>query len=521
MPVYYDFNRFIDNISSTVQILIGDKNIAFELIMQKSSQGMDKKLETICLYGDDVRLRQVLLNLLSNAIKFTNEGYIRLTVSFTDSTIKMIINDTGIGILPENLPILFDAFEQFNEQKNRGIEGTGLGLTISKRITEMMGGKIAVESVYGQGTSFHVEIPKILGNPALIDHIDEEEIAIYAPDAKILLVDDNVINLDVMVGLLRIYGIVAETATSGQKAINMLNQNQYDLVFMDHMMPKMDGIMATKIIREMGIDVLIIALTANAVAGAKEMMLNAGMNDYLSKPINRIELSRALKKWLPIKKLLNNPSEMIVSNETEDEKYKAFWDRIEQIDELSVSTGLDRVAGHRRIYEKTLKLMTQEIEKVCKNLNEFLLANDMDNFYIEVHGIKGALATIGAMNLSEKAFDLEIESGKKDAAFCAENLPRLLKRLNNLKLNLKEAFSIINANDTPFIIPPELPYIFERLISSFAEIDLVLIDEEIEKLNALNLSGALKEEIEQIKDLVMMMEYDEAKKRMSQYLDNQ
>jgi len=509
IPVHYDFNAFIYNICSTAQFLIKSKDIVFELIMQEQTP--------ICLYGDDMRLRQVLLNLLGNAIKFTDEGAVRLAVSFTDSTIKMTVSDTGIGIPAENLPTLFDAFEQVNVEKNRTIKGTGLGLTISKLIVETMGGQIAVESVLGQGTSFHVEIPKILGDAALIYHADDKKDQIFAPDVKVLIVDDNEVNLTVAFELLRLYDIAPETATSGKEAIELIKQNPYDFVLMDHMMPEMDGIEATKIVRKMGISIPIIALTANAVSGVKEMMLKAGMNDYLSKPIIRAELTNIIKKWTPPEKLLESPSETTAPGKSKE--YNELWARLEQIEGLSVSTGLDRVDEQREIYEKMLKLMIQEIEKACKNLDKFLRENDMNGFYIEAHGIKGALANIGAMELSEKAFDLEVASGEKDTAFCAENLPPLLERLNGLRLSLKEAFSVIS-NDGPFTIPPELPCIFERLIDAFAEVDLILIDKEIENMNALNLNDGLREEIEKIKDLVMMMNYAEATELIHKLLDN-
>jgi len=512
VPVHYDFHEFINDISSTMRFLIKDKNIDFELTMQEQAP--------LCLYGDDIRLRQILLNLLSNAVKFTDEGKVQLTVSFTDTTIKMTVSDTGIGIPTENIPTLFDAFEQVDVKRNRNKKGAGLGLTITKFITEIMGGQITVESTYGQGTSFHVVIPKVLGDAALIPHFDDKELTIYAPDAKALLVDDNVINLNVALGLLQIYSITSETATSGKQAIELVQQNQYDVIFMDHMMPELDGIETTKIIRKMGITIPIIAFTANAVTGVKEMMLEAGMNDYLSKPIIKTELIHVLKKWLPAEKLLDPPSERTVSLETEDEQHEELWKRIEQIEGLSMSIGLDRLVGQRDIYKKTLKLMIKEIEKACNNLNKFLLAEDMDNFYIEVHGIKGALANIGAMKLSAKAFDLEIASAKMDSAFCIKNLPPLLEGLSTFGMKLKEAFSAINSSpsDDLLIIPPALPHIFERLTDACAETDLVLIDKEMENLDALNLSDALKEEIEYIKDLVMMMNYDEAAEQMHKLL---
>jgi PAS domain S-box-containing protein len=512
VPVHYYFDTFIDSISSVAKFLIEEKDIYFNMIIQEHAP--------VCLYGDDVRLRQVLLNLLSNAIKFTSEGYVRLAVSFTDTTIKFTVSDTGIGIQAKDMPILFEAFKQFDVKRNRDIKGTGLGLSITKTIVEMMGGQITADSAYGQGTSFHVEIPKILGDEDLIKDADDQEIVFCAPNAKVLIVDDNQINLNVASGLLHLCQVTADTALSGKQAIELIQKNNYDLVFMDHMMPEMSGIEATKIIRSMDITTPIIALTASAVVGTKEIMLKAGMNDYLSKPVAKTGLIQMLKKWVSTEKALIPPSEAINFIEVETEEHKKFWEKIEQIEELSLSIWLSMHGNQWDLYKNLLKSMIQEIENCSKCLSEFLSDNDMNNFRIKAHSIKGALATIGATNLSTKALDLEIASIEMDVDFCVLNLPDLLDKLHNLRLSLKEAFSMVNQNNASIeAIPPELPLIFENMIDAFEEIDLLLIDREMENLNALNLCGALKEEVAHIKSMVVMMNYDDAKKKMHTLLN--
>jgi len=512
VPVHYDFNMFIDNIASVVHFLIEDKNLTFKLFMQDEIPPY--------LYGDDIRLRQILLNLLGNAIKFTPEGDVCLLVDATDTNIHFTVSDTGIGIKEEDLTKLFEVFEQVDIIKNRNIKGAGLGLAITKSLVEMMDGRITVESVYNQGSSFHVEIPKVIGDEALIYNADNAEISMCAPDAKILVVDDNIVNLNVACGLLQLYQITAESATSGEQAIELIQQNQYDLVFMDHRMPGMDGIETTKLIRELGINVPVIALTASVIAGAKEILLESGMNDYLSKPIIKNELNHMLKKWLPREKHLSLKVETIAPDKTEDENHKEFWEKIGQIEELSLLAGLNIVDGQRAVYERTLKLMTVEIEKCAKNLNEFLTENDMQNFCIEVHSIKGALANIGAGTLSSKARELEIASDQEDIAFCAANLSGFIERLNNLNHKLKEAFAEKRQNYSPFEIPPELPLIFEKLENAFDKMDFVVINNEIKKMDALNLSNELKEETEQIKDAVLVMDYEKAASIMQKLLHN-
>ncbi|MCL1975410.1 MAG: ATP-binding protein [Firmicutes bacterium] len=509
VPVHYDFGQMIDNIGSMAQFLVEDRGIAFKMLIPQQAH--------VCLYGDDVRLRQVLLNLLSNAIKFTVNGHVQLAVNFGENTLELTVSDTGIGIPPESIPKLFNDFEQADILKNRSTKGTGLGLSISKALVEMMGGYIDVESEYGRGSAFTVNIPFILGDPALIHSVDTNVIAIYAPEAKVLVVDDNSTNLNVACGLLELYSIKVDTAVSGKQGIDKMLQNKYDLVFMDHRMPGLSGVDTTKVIRELGINIPIIALTASAIEGAKEKMLESGMNDYLWKPIIKAELQRILKKWLPAEKLLDPQPDSQNKNKIEamDEEHRKFWRIIEQIEGLSLATGLDRVAGQKNVFEKTLRLIIKEINKSYKNLPEFLSAGDLESFRIEVHGIKSALANIGAMEISALARDLETASDKKDLQYCQNNLLAFLVEIDSLSSKLQKAFSIIRKSGETLQIPPELPNIFKRLTNAFIDIDLVNIDKEVENLDALMLSGELQEKVEQIKDMVMMMDYEGAMDKMN------
>jgi CheY-like chemotaxis protein/HPt (histidine-containing phosphotransfer) domain-containing protein len=517
VPVHYDFNTFIENIDSMLRFLIRSKNIDF--VIRKEGE-MPR-----CLYGDDNRLRQVLINILNNAVKFTDEGSVGLTISVIDTSINFTIRDTGIGIKEKDIPMLFDAFTQVDMRKNRSQEGTGLGLSITKSFIELMGGIITVESVYGQGTVFHVSIPKTLGDETLIHSTGNNEQIIYAPDAKILVVDDNAINLNVARGLLQLHNISAETATSGRQAIEMIQNNHYDIVFMDHMMPEIDGVETTKILRAAGIDLPIIALTANAITGVKEEFLSNGMNDLLTKPINKALLNQVLEHWLPAEKIIKAAynefmtEEALVADENETlgdlkKSPKNFWRKIEQIPGLSVQIGLERISGQRDVYEKSLELTIKEIEKCDKSLNNFLTINDLRNFSIAVHGMKATLANIGAMELSAQAYKLEAAANQVDTSFCVLNLPSFLEGLRNLNSSLVEAFTEIKLNHGPMeissVVPTVLPTILEKLALAFNEMDFLAIDKGIENLNALNPDGALKEEIEKIKFAVLMMDYEGA-----------
>ena len=296
---HYDFSALVNNVNSMAQSLAKSKKLSFILTVEEQVPQY--------LYGDEVRVKQILMNLIGNAIKFTEAGEIRLTVAATDRHIHFAVSDTGIGIAEKDLLLLFDAFVQADITQNRIERGTGLGLTITKSIVEIMGGHITVESKLGEGSTFMVEIPKVLGDEALVHHAAAANTALYAPNARVLVVDDIQTNLSVICGLLELHQIFADSATSGKQAIETIQQKEYDMVLMDYRMPEMDGIETTAQIRRLGINTPIIALTASAAIGAREKMIEGGMDDYLSKPIMTNDLAQMLRKWLPAEKLQELP----------------------------------------------------------------------------------------------------------------------------------------------------------------------------------------------------------------------
>ncbi|MCL2255145.1 MAG: ATP-binding protein, partial [Lachnospiraceae bacterium] len=236
IPVHFLFEPLIDYISSMIIFLIKDnckEDLDFHVNMPSEYPE--------CLYGDDVRFRQILINVLGNAVKFTKAGSITLDINFKDEKMLISVTDTGIGIPKKDLPNLFDAFEQVDSQKNRHHQGTGLGLSITKSLVELMGGRISVESAYGEGSTFLIELPVVLGDKNLIRHEETTFEIVYAPQANVLVVDDRETNLNVVCGLLHHCKINADKALSGPIAIDKAHQKKYDLIFMDHMMPEMDG----------------------------------------------------------------------------------------------------------------------------------------------------------------------------------------------------------------------------------------------------------------------------------------
>jgi len=310
----YDIAQMLQDIEVIGKTRIGDKKVA--LIME-----IDEKIPRL-LYGDSLRIRQVIINIMNNAIKFTDEGSVTITVKLEKQEGKKVqlyfaVTDTGQGIRKQDLARLFDAFTQVDIKKNKGKEGTGLGLAISHQLVELMGGELTVTSEYGKGSEFSfalwegMEGEETIGNFAERKELPEETaenlFTFTAPEARILLVDDNMINQEVAVALLEPFEMQIDVASNGKEALEKVQSVKYDMVFMDHFMPVMDGVEATKQIRALEDayyhELPILALTADAVQGVKEEFLAAGMNDFVSKPISMEEMVRMLKHWLPKEKL--------------------------------------------------------------------------------------------------------------------------------------------------------------------------------------------------------------------------
>ncbi len=294
----YSLKKVCDELISLSRGRLGDKPIEFKTKIDPSIPKV--------LYGDSTRIKQICVNILTNAIKYTKEGWIEFKISgvIKNNICRLIISveDTGIGIKKENIDKLFNKFERLDLEDNITIEGTGLGLAITKKLIELMNGKIVVQSVFGKGSKFTVSIDqRIVKNPTikLDEEINSEEKTIIT-NKRVLLVDDNKINLKVAEKLLESYGIDTESVDSGFAAIEKIQNNQkYDMILLDDMMPKMSGVETLKKLKEISeFNTPTIALTANALTGMKEKYLSDGFNDYLAKPINKEELNRIINKYL-------------------------------------------------------------------------------------------------------------------------------------------------------------------------------------------------------------------------------
>jgi len=290
---YYRLPEQLAKLKAIFEVMFSQMNIAFRC-------RFDENLPAV-VFGDEKRVGQVLTNILNNALKYTPSGQVSFNAYRLDGGLRFDIRDTGLGIKQEDLPRLFRPFEQLDKVKNKNIVGTGLGLAITTRLCHMMGGEITVESEYGKGSCFSVFLRLPEGTEDDLQTPGGDAWCFTAPGARVLLVDDIEINLIVASAVLEDYGITPELAGSGKRALALVEQNEYDIIFMDHMMPEMDGIETTQCIRALpnGKAVPIVALTANAVTGARKLFVERGLNDFLSKPIDASAMGACLVRWLP------------------------------------------------------------------------------------------------------------------------------------------------------------------------------------------------------------------------------
>ena len=414
MENIYELSSFIHDCYSMVAEKAEKKGL--ELIVSCNPKLPSK------LKGDESRLRQVVTNILSNAAKYTEKGSITLSFDSYDQDGKLMlvinVKDTGIGIKEENIEKLFTQFTRLDMEKNRNIEGTGLGLSLAKRLTDLMDGKIEVQSIYGVGSSFTVTIPQqvVDAEPigdfhqkysSLADKAGKYHQSFEAPDAKVLVVDDAIVNLKVIVNLLKSTKIQVDTASSGKQCLEMASQNAYDLIFMDHMMPEMDGIETFAKMRELkdspNENTPVIMLTANAITGVREQFLQAGFTDYLSKPVSGDTLENMLLKHLPKEKCRRSGDLDGKGEETDHpDPLKELSGLYPKVD---LEKGLTVCGGSYDVYIDILKTYA-EIPEGDK-LNELFEQKNIHEYRSRVHGLKSSSLSVGFSELAEQALALE------------------------------------------------------------------------------------------------------------------
>jgi signal transduction histidine kinase/CheY-like chemotaxis protein len=457
VPVHFNMWSLFDNVSSICQFIVAGKSVLF------NTSRADDVPEV--LYGDEIRIRQILTNVVNNAIKYTREGFVNFALKTgtrefykADKRIYLIVvvADSGVGIKAADVAKLFGTFEQFDTQKNRGIMGTGLGLAITKRLVDMMGGFIEVQSKYGAGSTFTIYIPLVRGIAEKVEHNAVTEQKVYAAtrDIALLVVDDTPANLTVAAGFLATHNMQTDVAEGGEDAVRMVQEKRYDLVFMDHMMPEVNGLEATRRIRALDGDwyqkMPIIALSANAVQGARELFLAAGMNDFIPKPIEANALNHILIRWLPAEKLtfeknlimINPPAAGGVFDVAVED---ALYGELRAIAGLDVEAGLSHIGGNREAYYKVLRQFCAGfVEETAVTLRSGAKKVDWEDYAIRFHALKGVLATMGHQTLADRAALLEkaakrvVDGGSNsgDIAFCRQETAPVVDAIAAFRVQL-------------------------------------------------------------------------------------
>ena len=479
-----DFSKIEDGKMEIVPMSYETINLLDDLINMISERARKKGLQLNTeispnlpkvLYGDDVRLRQIIVNILTNAVKYTPQGSVTLKIDGHELDadtfeLQVKVSDTGIGIKPEDIKKLFQSFIRLDEERNRNIEGTGLGIAIVQKLLSMMGSRLEVVSVYGQGSEFSFRLKQKIIDRNTLGHYDEnrdknfdkpsEKKYLIAVGAKVLAVDDNDMNLKVVTGLLKRNKIFPDLAESGLAGIEMARNNFYHIIFLDNMMPGLNGLETLKKMREEKIlrdETKVIMLTASAIAGMREFYLEAGFDDYLSKPIVVSELEGMLEKYLPaelIKFESENSKEVEAVEEIvdepvgEDEFSRSEKEKFsEACPDVNLEVGLQYCMNSKEFMIQMLTTFTDAAK--ADKIQEKFDTQDWKGYQILVHALKSTSLSIGAEKLSELAKKLEVAAKNKAVEEILANHAGLMSNYAKVREEIARWLS----GDTPEEIP--------------------------------------------------------------------
>ena len=478
------------------------------------------------LKGDMGRIRQVIINLVNNAIKYTEKGSVRFSVHVRQKNTDKVmlyyeVADTGIGIRKEDQKILFDAFQRVEMDRNRYVEGTGLGLTISQNLVNMMGGVIEVESEYGKGSRFFFTIEQTIIDPTPVSAVNyngqkdnvtekEAECLFIAPEAHILLVDDNELNLVVAKELLKPLRMQIDTAENGLQAVKMVRGSQYDLVLMDHMMPVMDGIEAAKAIRALPEDkyqkLPIIALTANAMVDARKEFLNAGMNGFVAKPIDFARICNQLKLWLPKDLVRDVPKEEAKKLLADDLSDREIQPEDPQMG-FSFEEGVNH-CGSKAALMKTIRIFYRTIDSKANKIEQCLKEGLIGDYVIEVHALKSSALLIGAVPLSEAAKELEDYGKQGKTEVLEEKTPDVLTLYRDLK-NILRPYAEKEEDAKKEFSDGEWITALQQIHQCIEQFDLDGVDQIMEQLEEYQVPECIRESMDQLRVYVADVSMEE------------
>ncbi|MCR4618180.1 MAG: response regulator, partial [Lachnospiraceae bacterium] len=436
VPVDYDLSSVINDLVNMVKIRADEKGLDLDI-------DFDSNIPKY-LNGDEIRIKQIITNILTNAVKYTKKGSVTFVIEsekIPDSPDEVCLNvsvqDTGIGIKPEDLDKLFAEFERIEEKKNRSIEGTGLGMSITKNLLEMMGSTLKVESLYGVGSNFHFSLrQKVVKWEPLGDYQVSYSKYVYekekykssftAKNANVLMVDDNLTNLLVFKNLLKATLVNVETSTSGAECLALCKTHKYDIIFLDHMMPGKDGIETLHELNAMNDNMSaatpVICLTANAISGAREEYIKEGFKDYLTKPIDPVKLEEMMRRYLPKEMIDENTGDQ-AHHPDSNKKISSIPEKIEVLEnsnKFDTKTGILHCVN-AKAYLEILENFYETIDDDISLIDSYKESQEIKDYEIKIHSLKSSANTIGALKMGEMALQLELAAKNNDTEFIQKN----------------------------------------------------------------------------------------------------
>ena len=490
------------------------------------------------LYGDKTRVRGILVNLLNNAVKYTKQGQVSLTVRVVKTEGEMVwlelkVSDTGIGIQQEDLSEIFESFSQVDRKVHRGTEGTGLGLAIVKGFVTLMKGTITVDSEYGKGSVFRVVLQQKIVDArpieAMSDLDQKSHNSFSIGDLKVtgiraLIVDDNLVNLKVAGNSLQYYGLEVDTASGGRDALQLCEKNQYDFVFMDQMMPDMDGIQTMQELRHTipyyakGGACKIIVLTANAVSGMREQLMQQGFDEYLGKPINFKQLERLFRKFIPEEKLSTQEQTRDTGSDTAGDQ-KELQQLGEAMPEVDISQGLLYSGGQVTQYLSVLKMVYQSGQEQLQQLQQHYGRGAIKEFTILVHAMKGQLLNIGEQQVSQLAKSLEQAGKTEDLDYIETHLASYREKYEAFLSQLEAVLQNYQLLDT---VSQEdrkdsVQSMFALCKKSLEEFDFAKISQLLNEIGRANCSEKETKVWERMCQLMEEMDVDAMQELLSEY----
>ena len=433
----YDAPELFSSLAKLIKPRMDEKGLDFQVYIAPDLPKV--------LYGDHTNVKKVVTNILSNASKYTEHGFVRYEVNCVNNANRcrliVSVEDSGRGIKKENIDKLFTKFQRLDEDRNTTIEGTGLGLAITKQLVELMGGKVVVHTVYGEGSKFTIILDQPIEKESSLQkntgpNLTHLDLSGY----RILVVDDNTLNLKVASQLLKRYHAEVECVDSGYHCLEkIMSGEKYDIILLDDMMPKMSGVETLKKLKDVpGFSIPVVALTANAITGMREKYIGDGFDDYLAKPIEKDEMIRVFATLLHLKDSqtgeLFHATELLDVSESVNTSETSFSEQVYNENYLR-SHGVDidhalDLLGDMEMYHMTLHDYLEEIDEKLANLKKYLEEKDMENYAILVHSMKSDAKYLGFMSFADIAYQHELKSKEKDFTYCKDHFEELENELH-------------------------------------------------------------------------------------------